>query len=309
MEENRMESQRDVIIIGGGPAGLAAALYASRAGLSTLVLESQVPGGQIATTDQVENYPGVGPTTGPELAQGLLEDALRFGAQLRSEEVEDIEIQSPFRVKTPGGHHEGRALIVATGARPMTIGVPGEDRLRGKGVSYCATCDAAFFRGEDIAVVGGGNSAIQEALFLARIARKVTVIHRRDQLRAVRRLADRARETENIEFVWDTVVSEMRGDNQLEGLRLQNVKTGEHTDLSVQGLFVYVGTFPNTEFLPPEIRRDDRGYLPVDENLMTSVPGIFAAGDVRPKKLRQVVTATGDGAEAATAALEYLEGM
>ncbi len=304
-----MESQRDVIIIGGGPAGLAAALYASRAGLSTLVLESQVPGGQIATTDQVENYPGVGPTTGPELAQGLLEDALRFGAQLRSEEVEDIEIQSPFRVKTPGGHHEGRALIVATGARPMTIGVSGEDRLRGKGVSYCATCDAAFFRGEDVAVLGGGNSAIQEALFLARIARTVTVIHRRDQLRAVRRLADRARETENIEFVWDTVVSEMRGENQLEGLRLQNVKTGEHTDLSVQGLFVYAGTFPNTEFLPPEIRRDDRGYLPVDENLMTSVPGIFAAGDVRPKKLRQVVTATGDGAEAATAALEYLEGM
>lgn len=302
-------SVRDIAIVGGGPAGLTAALYASRAGLSTLILESLVPGGQIATTDLVENYPGLGKTTGPDLAQRLLEDALRFGAQLRAEEVQELILEQPFRLVTPGGEHLARTVIVATGSRPRTLGVPGEEELRGKGISYCATCDGAFFRDEEVAVIGGGNAAVQEALFLTRFARRVTIIHRRDTLRAVKDLADRAEANEGISFLWDSIVTDIGGSQQVEKVTVQNVKSGQKDSLPVSGVFIYIGALPNTEFLPSEITRDQLGYLEVDQDLMSSVPGVFVAGDVRPKKLRQVVTATGDGARAAMAALDYLEAM
>ncbi len=300
--------QHDVCIVGGGPAGLTAALYCTRAGLDTVVLEYQVPGGQIATTDRVENYPGLGKTTGPELAASLVRDALSFGAELRAERATGIDLASAFSVTTSSSKVTAPAVIVASGARPRELGVQGEDRLRGRGISYCATCDAAFFREAAVAVVGGGDSAVQEALFLARFARSVTIIHRRDQLRAVKALQERAEAEAKISFAWNSVVTELHGEQELEGLVVRDVETGAERTLEVAGLFVYVGTIPNTEFLPHEVALDPAGYIQVDEQLMTSVPGIFAAGDVRPKSLRQVVTATGDGASAAMAASHYLDG-
>lgn len=306
---NNQGELRDVIIIGAGPAGLTAALYTSRAGLSTLVIEREVPGGQVATTDEVENYPGIPHTTGPELAAVMERQAADFGAEMMMADVEELTVEGRVKaVSTDNGTFHARALIIASGAKPRELGVPGERRLRGRGVSYCATCDGAFFRGQDLVVVGGGDSAVQEAIFLTRFARRVTIVHRRDQLRAIKVLQDKAFKNPKVEFVWDSVVEEIMGDEHVERVRLKNLRTGEATDRPADGVFVYVGIRPVSGFLPASIALAD-GYVVTDDHLQTSVEGVFAAGDIRPKPLRQITTAVADGATAAMAAEHYLASL
>lgn len=299
----------DVIIIGGGPAGLTAGLYAGRAGLSTLILEGEVPGGQMATSDEIENYPGVPSINGAELASIMREQAEKFGARMEMAEVESLDLEGEVkRIKTDGETYLGRTVIIASGARPRELGVPGERRFRGRGVSYCATCDGAFFREREIAVVGGGDSAVQEAIFLTRFARKVTLIHRRNELRAVKTLQDKAFRNSKIEFLWDSVVKEIQGGDRVEGLAVRNVQTGKMRVIPADGVFIYIGVQPNSTFLPDSIDQVD-GYVVTDERMQTSCPGVFAAGDIRPKLLRQISTAVGDGATAAMAAEQYLESL
>lgn len=299
----------DVIIVGGGVAGLSAALYASRARLKTLMLERGVPGGQLATTEDVENYPGFLKITGPELTGKMEEQAKHFGTEIRmAVEITALELQGDIkRVITTDGPIEGRTVILAMGAEYRPLGVPGEDRLRGKGVSYCATCDGAFFRDRKVAVVGGGSTAIEEGSFLTKFASDVTVIHRRDTLRAEKILQERAFANPKMDFVWDTVVDEIVGDSGVEGLTLRNLKSGETSSAAVDGVFVFVGMVPNTSLVQGQVATDDGGYIPTDEWMATDLPGVFACGDVRKTVLRQAVTAAADGAIAAVAAEKYLE--
>lgn len=305
MSEERLY---DVAIIGGGPAGLTSGLYAARARLSTVILEKAAPGGQAATTDRVENYPGFPEgIEGPELAMKMEEQARKFGAEVLLSEVEGLELQDEVKVlSTSEGPVRARAVIIASGANARKLGVKGEDRLRGRGVSYCATCDGAFFRGQELAVVGGGDSAVEEALFLTRYASKVTIIHRRDQLRAAGVLQERAFSNPKISLLWDTVVEEITGRESVERLKVKNAKNGHRDEVPVKGIFIFVGMTPVTAFLPEVIRLTEEGYVVADEALRTSVPGVFAAGDVRSKVLRQVSTAVGDGALAAMMAERYL---
>ncbi len=300
----------DTLIIGGGPGGLTAGLYAARAGLSVVLLEKGLPGGQISTTFRVENYPGFPEGIGgPELGSVIEQQAAHFGVQIVLTEVIGVELGGQIKlVRATNGDYRGRTVIVATGANPATLNVPGEEQLRGKGVSYCATCDGAFFRGKDVAVVGGGDAAVEEALFLTRLARKVTIVHRRDALRATKVAQDRAFADPKIEFRWDTVVDEILGQDEVRGLALRNVKTGARSELAVEGVFIYVGMRPNTQFLGGQLALDAQGYIITNEEMETNVPGVFAVGDVRRKRLRQVVTAVADGAIAATAADVYLRG-
>lgn len=305
MSEERLY---DVAIIGGGPAGLTSGLYAARARLSTVILEKAAPGGQAATTDRVENYPGFPEgIEGPELAMKMEEQARKFGAEILLSEVEGLELQDGVKVlSTSEGPVRARAVIIASGANARKLGVRGEDRLRGRGVSYCATCDGAFFRGQELAVVGGGDSAVEEALFLTRYASKVTIIHRRDRLRAAGVLQERAFSHPKISLLWDTVVEEITGRESVERLKVKNAKNGHRDEVPVKGIFIFVGMTPVTAFLPEVIRLTEEGYVVADEALRTSVPGIFAAGDVRFKMLRQISTAVGDGALAAMMAERYL---
>lgn len=305
MSEERLY---DVAIIGGGPAGLTSGLYAAWARLSTVIIEKGATGGQAATTDRVENYPGFPEgIDGPELALKMEEQAQKFGAEILLSEVEGLELGDEIKVvKTSEGQVRARTIIIATGANARKLGVKGEDRLRGRGVSYCATCDGAFFRGQDVAVIGGGDSAVEEALFLTRYANRVTIIHRRDRLRAAGVLQERAFSNPKISFLWDSVVEEIAGAQSVEELIVKNVKTGARSEVPVRGVFVFVGLTPATAFLPNSIRLTEEGYVVTDETLETSVPGIFAAGDVRHKMLRQVSTAVGDGALAAMMAERYL---
>ncbi|MBI4758843.1 MAG: thioredoxin-disulfide reductase [Chloroflexi bacterium] len=298
------------LIIGGGPGGLTAGLYAARAGLSVALLEKGLPGGQISTTFRVENYPGFPEGIGgPELGSVIEQQAAHFGVQIVLTEVTGVELGGQIKlVGATNGDYRGRTVIVATGANPAALNVPGEEQLRGRGVSYCATCDGAFFRGKDVAVVGGGDAAVEEALFLTRLARKVTIVHRRDALRATKVAQDRAFADPKIEFRWDTVVDEILGQDEVRGLALHNVKTGARSELAVEGVFIYVGMRPNTQFLGGQLALDAQGYIITNEEMETNVPGVFAVGDVRRKRLRQVVTAVADGAIAATAADAYLRG-
>jgi thioredoxin reductase (NADPH) len=297
----------DVVIIGGGPAGLAAGLYAARAKHRSLLLEKGVIGGQIALTELVENYPGIPSVNGFDLAQTMHKQAEDHGLETRYEDVSEIEQSDrKWRIATGAGEIRTKALILTAGAEYDKLGVPGEERLTGKGVSYCATCDAAFFKGQEVVVVGGGDAALDEGLFTTRFADKVTIIHRRDQLRAGRTLQDRAFANDKIEFLWNTVVTEIVGEGQVEEAKLKNVETGEESTLSTAAVFVFIGQHPNTDFLGQLVETDVGGHVLVDDWMKTNLPGLFAAGDVRQNSARQVASSVGDGVTAAIAADHYI---
>jgi thioredoxin reductase (NADPH) len=300
----------DVLIIGGGPAGLTAGLYTSRARLTTLLLEKSALGGQVIKTERIENYPGfVSSISGFELIHNLEEQAKSFGLAITSAAAESITPINGrlIQVASSEGEFRTRSLIIATGSEPRLLGVPGEERLTGRGVSYCATCDGAFFREKEVAVVGGGDAALEEALFLSRLVKKVHIIHRRDQLRAIQILQERARAESKISFVWNTVVEEIIGDVRVSGLRLKNLKDGTASTMTVDGVFIYVGLRPNTGWLAGLMPLTDDGLIVTNDLMETTLPGVFAAGDVRKKLLRQITTAVGDGATAAFAAEKYVQ--
>ncbi|MEG0810980.1 MAG: thioredoxin-disulfide reductase [Eubacterium sp.] len=299
----------DVIIIGSGPAGLTAGLYAARGEMKTLILEKSGIGGQIATSWEVENYPGApADTTGPSLTERMKQQCLDFGVEFQTEEFKYFEkTEKTFEITTSNTVYQTKTIIVATGAQPRLLGCKGELEFRGLGVSYCATCDANFFRNLEIAVVGGGDTAIEEALYLTKFASKVTVIHRRDQLRAAKVLQKRAMENEKINFIWDSVVDEIKGDGLVQSIIVKNIKTNAMIELPVSGIFVYVGQIPNTGCFAGLLEKDARDYLIADEEMRTNIKGVYAVGDVRRKSLRQVITAAGDGAIAAVNAIKYTE--
>jgi thioredoxin reductase (NADPH) len=300
----------DVIIIGGGPAGMTAALYASRSRLSTLLIESGIYGGQITTTELIENYPGFPEgITGEELSRVMEAQVKRFVVETVNDEVTGIKLEGGMKVVTT---HEStlyaKALIICTGTEYRRLGVPGEDTMIGKGVSFCATCDGAFFKDSKIVVVGGGDSALTEALYLTRFAKELVIIHRRDALRATKIYQERALAHPKIKFLWNSVVQEIKGDKTVKSIVVKNVKTDEVKEHETEGVFLFVGIIPKTKFLKGLVKMDEDGYILTNENCETSVEGIFAAGDCRKKLLRQITTAVGDGATAAIAAERYLEG-
>jgi thioredoxin reductase (NADPH) len=304
-----MEHIYDTIILGGGPAGLSAGLYASRSRMDTLIIERAKYGGQVTTTDELDNYPGsIENCTGATLSKRMKEQAEEFGTQFVKEEVIDVQLEGDIKViKCKKGNYSAKTIIIATGAYPRLGGFKNELELRGKGVSYCATCDADFFTDLDIAVLGGGDSALSEAIYLAKFGETVTVIHRRDELRAAKSLQEKAFKNPKIKFIWDSVAQEAVGEEILEGLVLKNVKTGELSDLKVDGCFVFVGYLPISELFKGKITMNDRGDVITDEEMRTNIEGVYAAGDIREKLLRQVITAAADGAIAATHAEHYIE--
>jgi thioredoxin reductase (NADPH) len=297
-----------VIIIGSGPAGFAAATYAARAQLDPLVIAGPALGGQVAISSEIGNYPGFPEDIpGAELAQLMQKQAERFGARIEMDIVSSVDLSTrPFKVVTYGGELETHALIVASGASPRKLGVPGEEEFSGRGVSYCATCDGFFYMGKEIVMVGGGDAAVEEAIFLTRFASKVSVIHRRDQLRAEKLLQEQAFRNEKIEFIWDTVVPEIVGDNFVTGVRLRNVKTGEEQLLPTDGAFIAIGYIPNTDFLGGQLALTDSGYVVADDDARTSVEGVWAAGDVSDWTYRQIATSVGAGCKAALQAEHYI---
>ncbi len=322
-----MEKLYDMIIIGSGPAGLAAAIYGQRARLDTLVIEKDmVSGGQVLTTYEVDNYPGLPGINGFDMGTRFREHADKLGAVFVTDEVKRVEADGDAQdgellraaelapaagkkaVICENGRYYGRTGVIATGARHQNLGVPGESRLTGMGVSYCATCDGAFFRNKTVAVVGGGDVALEDAIFLSRICQKVWLIHRRDELRGAKSLQERVFKQDNIEILWDTVVEEILGNGQVESLKITNKKTGQQSDLSVQGIFIAVGIVPNSQSFEGLVEME-KGYIKAGEDTKTSAAGIFAAGDVRTKPLRQIVTAAADGANAVTSVERYLSGQ
>ena len=291
----------DIAIIGAGPAGMTASVYARRAGYSVTVFELGMPGGQLSTTDKIENFPGYPEgLPGAELGMKFYEHAQAFGAEFVFEQVVRVEADDAVKkVVTNNGteekEYEARAIIIATGAHPRTLGVPGEDTFRGHGVSYCGTCDGFFFRGKDVCVVGGGDVAVEDAIYLANMCNSVTVFHRRDELRANKRSQDAAFANGKITFVWNTIVTELKGDDQLRSVVTKNVKTDEVKEWTFDGCFIFVGYDPNQDVYPQGLATDERGYVLTDENMPTNIPGVYAVGDVRKKNVRQVATAVGDG--------------
>jgi thioredoxin reductase (NADPH) len=298
----------NIIIIGAGPAGLTAGLYSARANLNPLVFTGTEIGGQVSISSEVENYPGFPEgLTGPELVERFQKQAERFGARLEYGEVTEVNLNvEPFQVKSYDNEYRARAIIIATGASPRKLGVPGETELTGRGVSYCATCDGFFFRDKEVVVVGGGDSALEEGVFLTKFASHVRIIHRRDQLRAGATLQERARRNPKIEFVWDTIVTEINGNGAVESVQLQNVKTGQASSLPAEGVFVYVGHYPNSRLFRGKLEMDEHGYLLIDRRTRTSVPGVFAAGEIADPVFRQVVSSAGEGCKAAIEAERYL---
>ncbi len=301
----------DVIIIGSGPAGYTAAIYAARANLSVLMLQGYQVGGQLMLTSDVENYPGFEEgILGPPMMEKFEAQARRFGTEVIPEDVISIDFSKrPFKVTTDSGEYQARAIIISTGASAKWLGLPSEQRLQGRGVSACATCDGFFFKNKDVAVIGGGDTAMEEATFLTRYANHVTVIHRRDTLRASKIMQDRAFKNPKISFIWDTEVTEVLGENELTGLRLHNVKTDEESILPVQGFFLAIGHKPNTDLFKGILDMDKVGYIIPVEHTMTNIPGVFAAGDVTDHRYRQAVTAAGDGCRAAIDAERWLESL
>ena len=300
--------KRQVVILGSGPAGLTAALYTARAELEPLVIAGPDLGGQVSLTHIVENYPGFPDGVGgQELVQRFKEQAEQFGAEIRLDLATAVDLsRRPFRIVTQGGEVAADALIIATGASPRQLEVPGEDELVGMGVSYCATCDGHFFKGMEVVVVGGGDSALEEALFLTRYATQVTIIHRRDQLRAGPLLQKRARNHPKIRFLFNKVVTEILGEDMVEGVRLRDVVTGAEQEFPTAGVFIFIGHEPNTDLFRGQLVMDERGYLRVDAHTRTSVPGVFAAGEVADARYRQVITSAGMGAQAAMEVVHFL---
>jgi thioredoxin-disulfide reductase len=298
----------DTIIIGAGPAGMTAALYAARSNLKVALLERGIPGGQMNNTADIENYPGYANISGPELAEKMFEPLENLGVEHLFGLVEKIEDRGDFKeIITEDEHFEAKTVIIASGANHRHLGVPGEEDYNSRGVSYCAVCDGAFFRDEDLLVVGGGDSAVEEAIFLTRFAKSVTIVHRRDELRAQKVLQDRAFANEKIRFVWDSVVESIHGDERkLTGVTFKNVKTGEISQAEFGGIFIYVGLDPVSEFAADLGITDEAGWILTDHQMKTSVAGIYAVGDVRQKDLRQITTAVGDGAIASQEAYKYL---
>ncbi|MFQ5855129.1 MAG: thioredoxin-disulfide reductase [Anaerolineae bacterium] len=299
----------NVIIIGSGPAGLTAALYTGRANLEPLVITGSQIGGQISITNEVENYPGFPEgTTGPELAELMKAQAERFGARFDIDEVIEVDVGGwPLGVKTHGAEYEAKAVIIATGASPRKLGVPGEEEFTGRGVSYCATCDGFFFRGKDVVVVGGGDSAAEEGIFLTKFANSVRIIHRRDELRAGPILAERARNNPKISFIWNTIVEKIVGDGAVQAVEIANVKTGEKQTLTTDGVFIYIGHYPNSEIFEGVLEMDEHGYLITDDAKRTNVRGVFAAGEIDDPVYRQIATSVGEGCKAAMEAGRFLE--
>ena len=297
----------DTIIIGAGPAGMTAALYAARSNLKVALIEGGLPGGQMNNTSDIENYPGYANISGPELAEKMFEPLENLGVEHLYGFVENVEDHGDVKkVITADEEFETRTVIVATGSKHRLLGVPGEEELNSRGVSYCAVCDGAFFRDQDLLVVGGGDSAVEEAIFLTRFAKSVTIIHRRDELRAQKVLQDRAFANEKINFIWDSVVKEIKGENRVESVVIENVKTGQVTEQAFGGVFIYVGLDPVSDFVQELQIRDQAGWIVTDDHMKTSVAGVFAVGDVRQKDLRQVTTAVGDGAIAGQEAYKYI---
>ncbi len=301
----------DLIIIGAGPAGLTAGLYAARARLKTLMLEKLSPGGQVLMTDWVENYPGFPDgISGFDLIDKMRRQAEKFDLVIENQEVSRLELSPEKKVVvTDKGTLETRALILTSGATPRKLGIEGEELLIGKGVSYCATCDGPFYRDQEVALIGGGDTAVEEAIFLTRFAAKVHLIHRRDELRATKLLRERVMALDQVNIVWDTVPTRIVGDTEVKGVDLKNVKTGKTSHLPVQGVFVFVGYIPNTELVKGQLELDKLGFVVTNNDMQTSVPGVFAAGDIRSKILRQIATAVGEGATAVFAVERYLESL
>ncbi len=299
-----------VVVIGSGPAGLTAALYTARARLEPLVISGTQLGGQISITNEVENYPGFPEgTTGPELVELMRKQAEVFGARLAIDEVTKVDFTggSPFTIETHSETYEAEAVIVTAGASPKRLGIPGEEELIGRGVSFCATCDGFFFREKDVVVVGGGDSAMEESIFLTRFANQVDVVHRRDKLRAGEALKRRAFSNEKLDFVWDTVVEEIVGNGQVKAIRTRNVNTGDTEERKTDGVFIFIGHYPNSSLFEGQLDMDDVGYLTVDKKMMTSVPGVFAAGEIQDPIYRQIGTSVGQGTAAAMMAERWLE--
>mgnify|MGYP001377384611 CR=1 FL=1 len=301
----------DVIIAGAGPAGLTAAVYASRANLSTLMIERGIPGGQMANTEDVENYPGFDHILGPDLSNKMFEHAKKFGAEYQYGDIKEIRDGDEWKtVLTADKEYKARAVIVATGAEYKKLGVPGEEEFGGRGVSYCAVCDGAFFKGKELVVVGGGDSAVEEGVYLTRFASKVTIVHRRDKLRAQKILQQRAFENGKVDFIWNHVVKEIVGENgKVTGVKLVHTQTGEERDFKTDGVFIYIGMLPLNDAVKELGITNSEGYIVTNEKMETDIPGIFAAGDIREKMLRQIVTATGDGSIAAQSAQHYVESL
>ncbi|MBM4465522.1 MAG: thioredoxin-disulfide reductase [Chloroflexi bacterium] len=298
----------NLIIIGSGPAGWTAGIYAGRAQLEPLLITGRAPGGQMALTSEIENYPGFPQgISGQELSQLMQQQAERFGTRMQMDEVTAVELSNhPFKLTTYGGEYEAQALIIATGTSPRKLGVPGEAELTGRGVSYCATCDGFFYQDRRVVVVGGGDAAVEEAIFLTKFAKQVYVVHRRNRLRAEKVFQERAFRNEKIQFIWNSVATEILGDGKVTGVRLKNVNTEVESVLEADGVFIYVGSIPNTGFLEGQLNLDDHGYIVTDRQCHTSVPGVFAAGDVQERVLKQIATAVGSGAMAAMEAEKFI---
>jgi thioredoxin reductase (NADPH) len=298
----------DIIVIGSGPAGYSAGIYAGRSMLSTLLITGSTPGGWAALTDNIENYPGFPEgIAGPELVARMMRQAERFGAEIVMDEVTSVDFAAyPFKIETYSDEYEAKAVVVATGVSQRMLKVPGEIELAGKGVSRCATCDGFFFKGKKVAVVGGGDSAVDEGIFLTRYASEVHVIHRRSRLRAQRASQERAFANPKMSFIWDTVVTEILGEERVTGLRLEHVETGEESTFDCDAVFIYIGATPNSELFQGQLDLDEFGYIVTDSDRHTNVPGVYAAGDVREKTLKQIVTAVSSGARAAMEAEKFI---
>lgn len=301
----------DTVILGGGPAGFAAGMYAARGAVSTAIVDISMLGGQPSNYLELENYPGFSKIGGFELMEKFEEHADMFGVQkFPMQEIESVDLVStPKIIKTKDAEFKAKTVIIATGAKPMKLGVPGEAEFVGRGVSYCAVCDAAFYKDKIVAVVGGGNSAVEEAMYLTKFASKVYLIHRRDELRADKIVQERAFKNEKLEILWDSVVAEIKGANLVDTVVLKNVKNGELTDLAVDGIFPYIGITPNVEHINGQVEQDKGGFILTDETMKTSINGVYAIGDVRKTPLRQVITAASDGAIGAVYAVKYIEAL
>ena len=312
-ETEKQEKIFDAIIIGGGPAGLTAGIYLSRARMNTLLLEKLSPGGQAILTEIIENYPGFpNGISGPELMQNMEKQAVKFGVQIKYGQVIEVKNDEKSKVKivkTEDQEYRTLSIIIASGAEARKLNIPGEEKFTGRGVSYCGTCDAPFFKDKKIVLVGGGDTAIEEALYLSKFAREITIIHRRDRLRATKILQERIFSNQVINFSWNSIPLKIVGKNQVEGILVKDIKTNEEKEIICDGVFIFVGYLPETNFLKNIIQLEDKGYIHTDDNMMSSVEGIYACGDVRSKILRQVITACGEGATAAFAAQRYVEDL